>query len=505
MKKQENDNSSEESEKRDILLLSSNIGNEKYLIKIYISKNNTTIIFKIEQEKIPTYYFYEKFDLRDLRKKDKKYISIDNINEAYINLKELINKSSISLEKKSSKMEVKFLNKLEVIISFTLRKKLVTQIRLNPLLIEKIQYNVNKLNEVDEQMIKIEKNIEGQNLIAKEIESNITNINNNIKNIKNNINEIKNINLNPENKSSVKKKEEFLHNIQKNNNEISKSINMNKSVDIRNILKTNNKSRNYIENKTNNNDLKNLIKNKDNLKNKSLLLIFGCNLISVLIVVYLIFLIYQIKNELDNNKIEEDKFQQKFKILSILNQNSQNKSDILKNIRKIKEYKKQKQIKLNEEENKKLSFKKKIMKHSSTDAKDIIFNLKFSSKNQKVNNSFDFKNMSNSLISIKYERGKTIYLFSKDNSELLREITVKDYTKNMFKDSFINYFSDGRVNELYLDEYFNDFYGFINIFKQIILFLIDKKNFETSDINKVLFNNIEKINEIEIFEIQYIY
>ena len=44
--------------------------------------------------------------------------------------------------------------------------------------------------------------------------------------------------------------------------------------------------------------------------------------------------------------------------------------------------------------------------------------------------------MSNSLISIKYERGKTIYLFSKDNSELLREITVKDYTKNMFKDSF---------------------------------------------------------------------
>ena len=318
MKKQENDNSSEESEKRDILLLSSNIGNEKYLIKIYISKNNTTIIFKIEPEKIPTYYFYEKFDLRDLRKKDKKYISIDNINEAYINLKELINKSSISLEKKSSKMEVKFLNKLEVIISFTLRKKLVTQIRLNPLLIEKIQYNVNKLNEVDEQMIKIEKNIEGQNLIAKEIESNITNINNNIKNIKNNINEIKNINLNQENKSLVKEKEEFLHNIQKNNNEISKSINMNKSVDIRNILKTNNKSRNYIENKTNNNDLKNLIKNKDNLKNKSLLLIFGCNLISVLIVVYLIFLIYQIKNELDNNKIEEDKFQQKFKILSIL-------------------------------------------------------------------------------------------------------------------------------------------------------------------------------------------
>ena len=502
MKKQENDNSSEESEKRDILLLSSSIGNEKYLIKIYISKNNTTIIFKIEQEKIPTYYFYEKFDLRDLRKKDKKYISIDNINEAYINLKELINKSSISLEKKSSKMEVKFLNKLEVIISFTLRKKLVTQIRLNPLLIEKIQYNVNKLNEVDEQMIKIEKNIEGQNLIAKEIESNITNINNNIKNIKNNINEIKNINLNQENKNFVKEKEEFLHNIQKSNNEISKNINMNKSVDIRNILKTNNKSRNYIENKTNNNDLKNLIKNKDNLKNKSLLMIIGCDLICVLIVAYLIFLIYQIKNELDNNKIEEDKFQKKFKILY---QNSQNKSDILKNIRKIKEYKKQKQIKLNEEENKKLSFKKKIMKHSSTDAKDIIFNLKFSSKNQKVNNSFDFKNMSNSLISIKYERGKTIYLFSKDNSELLREIKVKDYAKNMFKDSFINYFSDGRVNELYLDEYFNDFDGFINIFKQIILFLIDKKNFETSDINKVLFNNIEKINEIEIFEIQYIY
>ena len=245
MEKQENDNSSEENEERDILLLSSNIDDEKYIIKIYMSKNNTTIIFKIEQEKIQTYYFYEKFDLRDLRQKDKEYILIDSLKGAYIKLKELIKNSSILLEKKSSTIEIKFLNKLKILLSFNLRKKLVSQKRLNLLLIKKIKNNNDKLKEADEQIIKIDKTLEKQKLSFKGIYDNISKINNSLSNIENNINEIKNINLKFESDCN-KEKEKISNNIPKNTNEIFKNKNNDKNFKNNTISKI--KNENNVEN-----------------------------------------------------------------------------------------------------------------------------------------------------------------------------------------------------------------------------------------------------------------
>ena len=46
--------------------------NEKYDLKVYISKNEEFIIFKIEEiENISFTYFYEKFDIEELNKKFK--------------------------------------------------------------------------------------------------------------------------------------------------------------------------------------------------------------------------------------------------------------------------------------------------------------------------------------------------------------------------------------------------------------------------------------------------
>ena len=59
----------EKKETIDIIKISLNIDEDKYVINIYSSKDQSTIIFKIEQEKIQTFYFYEKFDLRDFKQK----------------------------------------------------------------------------------------------------------------------------------------------------------------------------------------------------------------------------------------------------------------------------------------------------------------------------------------------------------------------------------------------------------------------------------------------------
>ena len=119
----------------DILQFNINIDDEIYLIKIYPSKDNITIIFKIEKEKIKTYYFYEKFDLRDFKQKNKIFINDENIKEVFITLKDIIDKSSKTLIKNLYKTIIKFYKENEFVIDFILRKKNVSQNRLNPILI----------------------------------------------------------------------------------------------------------------------------------------------------------------------------------------------------------------------------------------------------------------------------------------------------------------------------------------------------------------------------------
>ena len=170
-----------------------NIDNENYLIKIYPSKDNITIIFKIEKEKIKTYYYYEKFDLRDFKKKNKIFINDENIKEVFITLKDIIDKSSKTLDKSLYKTIIKFSKENEFVIDFTLRKKIVSQNRLNSILINQIEDNNNGNDLLTKHMEKLDTAIEKQKNIIENINNNIININNNLKNLKSDIKSIINL------------------------------------------------------------------------------------------------------------------------------------------------------------------------------------------------------------------------------------------------------------------------------------------------------------------------
>ena len=68
----ENEKDFKETEESDnILKLPINLNEEeKYLLKIFPSKEGESLIFKLEKEKILTYYFYAKFNFRDFKKKE---------------------------------------------------------------------------------------------------------------------------------------------------------------------------------------------------------------------------------------------------------------------------------------------------------------------------------------------------------------------------------------------------------------------------------------------------
>ena len=50
-----------EEENKDLLKLLINFEEEKYLLKIFPSKDNISLIFKLEKERVETFYFYAKF------------------------------------------------------------------------------------------------------------------------------------------------------------------------------------------------------------------------------------------------------------------------------------------------------------------------------------------------------------------------------------------------------------------------------------------------------------
>ena len=153
----------------DILQFNINIDDEIYLIKIYPSKDNITIIFKIEKEKIKTYYYYEKFDLRDFKQKNKIFINDENIKEVFITLKNIIDKSSKTLVTNLYKSVIKFSKENEFVIDFTLRKKIVSQNRLNSILINQIEDNNNGNDLLTKHMEKLDTAIEKQKNIIENI------------------------------------------------------------------------------------------------------------------------------------------------------------------------------------------------------------------------------------------------------------------------------------------------------------------------------------------------
>jgi len=289
----------------DILQFNIDIDDETYLIKIYPSKDDITIIFKIEKEKIKTYYYYDKFDIRDFKQKNKIFINDDNIKEVFITLKDIFDKSSKTLDTNSYKAVIKFSKNNEFVMDFTLRKKIVSQNRLNPILISQIEDNNNGIDFLTKHMVKLDTSIENQKSIIEDINSNIININNNLKNLKSEINSISNL---------TKK--------------------MNKRNDKNNINK--NKFNKSVINKKNKDNEESFLCFKNLKLDKSgiLLLLFLFNLISLLVAFSILTSINKMKYELGVEKINEEEFNKKLKIINMLNEFSMGSFDFIK--KKIK-------------------------------------------------------------------------------------------------------------------------------------------------------------------------
>ena len=169
--------------------------NTKYLIKIYLSKNKCSIIFKVEEIDKISHYFYEKFDPRDFSKKYKDIISQENIKEAFNDIKKIINENNIKIEEGNKKLCLIFLQKNDndnAKIIFILRKKYICQNKINQEYIEKISNNSKKIQNIEIQMNNLDRTFEEHNNIINNIKNKIDNINNKIQNIFNDINNINN-------------------------------------------------------------------------------------------------------------------------------------------------------------------------------------------------------------------------------------------------------------------------------------------------------------------------
>ena len=285
----------------DILQFNINIDDEIYLIKIYPSKDNITIIFKIEKEKIKTYYYYEKFDLRDFKQKNKIFINDENIKEVFITLKNIIDKSSKTLVTNLYKSVIKFSKENEFVIDFTLRKKIISQNRLNPILISQIEDTNNGIDLLTKHMAKINTNIEKQKNIIEGIKSNIVNINNNLKNLKSDIQSIWDL---------TKK--------------------MNKRNDKNNINKNEFKKLNNNQENKDNEETFLCFENLKLNRNGILLLLFLFNIITLLVASNILTSINKMKFQLGVEKINEKEFNKKLKIMNVLNEFSMGSFDKIK-------------------------------------------------------------------------------------------------------------------------------------------------------------------------------
>ena len=319
----DNENDSKDEESSNVIKKNIALDDDEYKIKIYASKDNTSMVFKLEPDKLQTYYFYEKFGLRDFKQKNNKQFSSDeNIQEIFITLKSLIDKCTIELEKNALKIDVIILDKKENIISFSLRKKIISQNRLNQLFIEQIQENKSKLKALKKQAIKFDKSIQNQNETINDINNKIDAINNNINNI---INDLNNINSNI--KSSLKNDEEASE-----DDEMIKETSPMINLDNNNNKISNRSSKPFmLENKDKKDDSTFYIKNIGSFqyKNVYLFLIF-LNVITLSFIAYLLYYFRNIKNEINLEKKREEKLKQKFSLFDFANELSEEELKILK-------------------------------------------------------------------------------------------------------------------------------------------------------------------------------
>lgn len=180
-------------EEDDIIEVSQKTDQTTYFLKIYYSKDKQSIIFKVEQENIQTYYYYEKYQLSDLKKGNNKFNKMNTLTEVYQNIKLISDKSTSKFEIESSnKIKISFLDKSQTLLDFTLRKKVISQNRLNSIIIRQLEENKTKIKSIKKNTNKIEKNINEQNESINDINTKMETISEKLENIIKEIDHIKN-------------------------------------------------------------------------------------------------------------------------------------------------------------------------------------------------------------------------------------------------------------------------------------------------------------------------
>ena len=220
-----------EQEKKDkaknMLKVPLNLDKDEYLLKLYLSEEKNSIIFKLEKEKTFIYFYFEKYFLHDFKQKSRIFMIDYSITQILAHLKKLIAKSQneIILENKEVNiMNIIIKNEIDnYVLNFEVKKIILAQNQLNPKLVEQIQENKVLIELLKQQYSKLSKELQIKNDL-------INNFNNDIANIKKSKNEINInytniINNNINNINNIQNINNNLNNNDKKENEEKKEIN----------------------------------------------------------------------------------------------------------------------------------------------------------------------------------------------------------------------------------------------------------------------------------------
>ena len=524
---------------RNMMKIPLTLDKTKYVLKLYLSEEKNSIIFKLEQERILTHFYFEKFFLHDFRQRSRIFIIDYSITQILSHVKKLLTKSEIVLEKKDENyMIITIKNEMDKYsFYFEVKKIILAQNQLNPRLVEQMQENKAIVKYLQKQIIKLNKIVQEKNDLINYYNISKTNINKtineyniNINNI-NNINAInnkkekekdeeKNINLN-QNKKTEKKEEERpkenketssvnnCNNTNNNNKEIEKQ---NKELEDKRYISNNRKKKNKKKNKKiklsygdNQNKNQNNTKPEDNtifcfenveiIGNKKifeLLVVF--NVIMILIILCLIGSIYSIKSNLDYEKVLEDEFMNKLSYLNVINDYGDDDFNQKKGIGDWDQ-----SDFLFENEQQKMYFKEELIsRENNNKIKDIDFILKYKSSIDGKNFATFFNNckgIEENLLLIRNERAQKFALLSKNIVEVLRGNKKRDF-QGIIKNFVMYNFNRHDIFEYNFTRNFEEIYS--AFIKTIFGFFTDNGNFEGR------LNFIGRIVEIEIYQLKYI-
>ena len=509
-----------------------NLDGIKYTLKLYLSEEKNSIIFKLIKERTIMHFYFEKFFLHDFRQKSRIFMIDYTITQILSHMKKLIINSEILAKKKDEYnmiITIKSLEENKYLLNFELKKVLLAQNQFNLKLDEHIHENKSIIDFLNAQITKLTKIVQNKSDIIKNFNNNISTINksiNDINIITNNINnnkkeeEEKNINIvkkvdkiekkekKEENEDPAKKivestpppkKEE---NNDKNNNEKEDKRYISNNRKKKNKKKNkkffhgeNNNKNNQNNNKSQEENSIFCFENVEIIGNKKifeLLVVF--NVIMVLIILCLLGSIYSIKSNLEYEKILEDEFMNKLSYLNVINDYGED--DYIPRMGTMGDWDPNEILFENEQQ--KAYFKEEIISRENKKVKDVEFILKHKSSRDGKNLDTFFKNckgVEDNLLLIRNEKGQKFALLSKNLIDVLKGNKVKE---SQVKKNFIMYnFNKHDIFEYNFSRNFEEIYS--SFIKNIFNFFNEKVEFED---NRLKF--VGRIVEIEIYEIKFI-